>query len=248
MLSCAAVNDDPARSAPPLPPLPPVDPARAAGGADITPEAFAGFLTDGDVEVARWALVRALERRSRAEVYDTFVREAMRLVGERWISGRWTISEEHLASRTLGKVLAAVAPVPSPAGRIGPLAVLAGVAGEEHSIGLLALTHVLMEAGFEVADLGADVPAEDLVRYVAKTQARLVAVTASTAAHEETLRATVAAVRALPAPPAIVVGGRIATVADLTDTGADWIGSSLVDLDRWARATAARLASEADAS
>lgn len=247
MLSCAAVNDDSARPAPPLPPLPPVDPARAAGGADITPEAFAGFLTDGDVEVARWALLRALERRSRAEVYDTFVREAMRLVGERWISGRWTISEEHLASRTLGKVLAAVAPQPAPAGRIGPLAVLAGVAGEEHSIGLLALTHVLMEAGFEVADLGSDVPAEDLVRYVAKTQARLVAVTASTAAHEETLRATVAAVRAQPAPPAIVVGGRIATVADLSDIGADWIGSSLVDLDRWARAAARRLATEQDA-
>ena len=33
-----------------------------------------------------------------------------KLVGERWLSGRWTISEEHLASRTLGRVLASLGP------------------------------------------------------------------------------------------------------------------------------------------
>ena len=55
--------------------------ARALAGAEVTAEAFAGFLADGDEEIARWALQRQLSARPRAEVYDTFVRDAMRLVG-----------------------------------------------------------------------------------------------------------------------------------------------------------------------
>ena len=102
MLSWPIVSDDrDTRTPRGLPFLPPVDPAGGghAGDAAVTAEAFAGFLADGDEEVARWALSRMLEGTPRAVVYDTFVRDAMRLVGERWVAGRWTISEEHLASR-----------------------------------------------------------------------------------------------------------------------------------------------------
>lgn len=231
-----------------LPFLPPVDPdaARSQDADAVTAEAFAGFLADGDEDVARWALTSRLAGRPRAVVYDSFVRDAMRLVGERWISGRWTISEEHLASRTLARVLGSVAPAPHPLDRIAPVAVLAGVAGEEHSIGLMTLAHVLAEAGFATADLGPDVPAQDLVRYAAKTQARLVALTASSPGREETLRDTVAALRALPGRPAIFVGGRIAETTDLDDLGADWVGTSLVDCDRAARALAGRLSTTAE--
>lgn len=242
MLSSHLVSDDSRGQPPPLPYLPPVDPAAARGGADITPDAFAGFLTDGDTDVATWALRRALQRRSRAEVYDTFVREAMQLVGERWLAGRWTISDEHLASRTLMKVLGAVAPAARPQDRLGIPAVLASVAGEDHSIGLVALAQVLTEAGFEVADLGSDVPAEDLSRYAARSGARLVAIAAMTDDRLAIVRDTVAALRALPAPPTIMVGGRIADVADLSGIGADWTGSSLVAVAAYAEPLARRLA------
>ena len=211
----------------------------------VTSEAFAGFLADGDMDVARWALTRQLSGRPRAAVYDTFVREAMQIVGERWISGRWTISEEHLASRTLGRVLASVAPTPHPVDRIAPLAVLAGVTGETHSIGLMTLAHVLAEAGFAVSDLGPDVPSEDLVRYASRSQARLVALTASTSMREETVRDTVAAIRALPDRPTVIVGGRIADAGEPPDLGADWVGASLEACGRFARQLATRLSAEA---
>lgn len=243
MLSWRIVSDDrDGREA--LPFLPPVDPAAARGGtagAAVTAEAFAGFLVDGDEEIARWALQRQLASRPRAEVYDTFVRDAMRLVGERWISGRWTISEEHLASRTLAAALASVAPQDSPAARVDPTAVLSGVAGEEHSIGLLTLSHVLREAGFAVSDLGPNVPPEDLVRFVARTDARLVALSASSTVREEMLRDTVVSLRALPVRPAIVIGGRIADLVDLRSMGADWAGTSLVECARFARELSVRL-------
>jgi methanogenic corrinoid protein MtbC1 len=124
--------------------------------------------------------------------------------------------------------------------------VLAGVAGEEHSIGLLLLAHILQEAGFVVSDLGADVPADDLVRFAAKTEARLVALAASTAAREETIRDAVAALQALPDAPAIIVGGRIAELVDLEGLGVEWVGSSLVEASRVARALAGRLSRPAE--
>ncbi|MEI7745009.1 MAG: B12-binding domain-containing protein, partial [Chloroflexota bacterium] len=120
--------------------LPPVDPASARVTGDaLSPELLAGLLADGDDELAGWTLQHALEGGSRAEIFDGLLRSAMTLVGEHWRSGRWSIAEEHLASRTLLRALERVRPVLGPEGRIGPLAVLAGVAGEEHMIGLVCL-------------------------------------------------------------------------------------------------------------
>jgi MerR family transcriptional regulator, light-induced transcriptional regulator len=220
-----------------FPRLPPVQPT-GGGSSAITPEVLAGFLVDGDQELVRWALSLAFGAQTRAEVYDTLVRDAMRLVGKRWTAGRWTISEEHLASRTLVKVLASLAPPESPAERVAPLALLAGVAGEEHSLGLVMLDHVLREVGLGTADLGPNVPADDLVHYAAKAQANVVAITAAGQAREETVRDTIAALKAMPSAPVVMLGGRIADVADvvgLRDAGADWVGSSLRDAAAFAR-------------
>lgn len=217
------------------PDFPPVDSAtaRVAPG-DLTPEILAAFLTDGDEPLARWALRQVLQGGSRAHVYDTFVRDTMHIVGERWESGRWTVSEEHLATQTLARVLTALAPDDSRAERVGPQAVLAGVAGEEHAVGLILLDHLLRERGWSVAQLGPNVPADDLVRFAAKFEARLVALTASHGDRTQTLRDTVVALRALPVAPKIMVGGRIVDVADVSPIEADWTGTSVRDAARFA--------------
>lgn len=218
-----------------MPILPPVDPheARLEPG-DLTPEILAVFLTDGDEPVARWALSQVLAGQPRALVYDTFLRDTMRIVGERWASGRWTVSEEHLATQTLARVLTSVAPQDSQAERLGPQAVLAGVAGEEHAIGLILLDHLLREGGWSVAQLGPNVPVDDLVRFAAKFGARLVALTASHADRTETLHDTIVALRALPSAPSIMVGGRIVDVAGPSALSADWMGTSVREAARFA--------------
>ncbi len=223
-----------------LPRLPPVDPsaARDVPASTLTPELLAGLLADGDDELAAWTLRHALAERPRAEVYDGLLAGAMRLVGDRWATGQWTVAEEHLASQTLLRALDLVRPGSGPEGRIGPLAVLAGVAGEDHMIGLVCLDQVLAEAGWTVADLGANVPAEDLAGYVARNEATLVALTASNPARLATLTDTIAAVRAarpgrrLP----VLLGGRIADRPGIAEAvGADWAGTSLAAASEYAR-------------
>src|SRR4029079_18844495 len=91
----------------------------------LTPELIASLLADGDDDLAAWALGEAMATRPRAVVFDELVPPDLRVVGADWESGRWTVAEEHLASRTLDDALARIRPVTTPETRIGPVAVLA---------------------------------------------------------------------------------------------------------------------------
>lgn len=159
----------------------------------------------------------------------------MSIVGQRWASGRWTVSEEHLATRALMRVMAAVAPPSTVQQRAAPVAALAGVEGEEHATGLLALEHVLREMGWETVDLGPNVPTGDLVRSCAKWQVSLVALSASMETRAGTVRDAVTALRAMPDPPKVMVGGRMIEAVDVSDVEPDWSGTSLQEAARFAR-------------
>lgn len=226
-------------STPPQFNLPPVDPTSAAAApAAITPELLAGLLADGDDELSAWALRQEVEAVGRAATYDGLLREAMALVGERWQSGRWTIAEEHLASRTLLRTLERLRPEPGPEGRIGPLAVLAGVSGEEHMIGLVCLEQALVEDGWTVANLGADMPAHDLGRFVAQNAVSLVCLSASDPNLAPVLQETVRALRlaAVTRPIPVIVGGGISAHGAAATVGADVVARSLVEARNAARA------------
>ncbi len=214
------------------PRLPPVSPEAvdAGPGGSLSPEFLASLLVEGDDELVAWALRHALDERSRAEVFDDLLVGAMTIIGQRWADGQWSVAEEHLASQTIVRALDRIRPEQGPEARIGPVAVLAGVAGERHMIGLICLDQVLRDDGWAVANLGADVPAEDLARYVTRNEATLVAISASDPDRLETLIDTIAAVRAVRPDLSILLGGRIASRPGLAETlGVDWAGTSLAD-------------------
>ena len=221
--------------------LPPVDPAASADipSQSLSPELLAGLLADGDDELAAWTLRHAMDESSRAEVYDGLLREAMGLVGERWATGRWSIAEEHLASRTLLRTLERLRPHLGPDSRIGSLAVLAGVEGEQHMIGLACLEQLLAEDGWAVANLGADLPSVDLGSFVARNDVALVAISAMDGGRVGTLADAVLAVRdaAGDRVVGVVVGGGITSVPGLGDTvAADGVARSLAEAVALARA------------
>jgi len=220
--------------------LPPVDHQHATVPAgSLSAELLAGLLADGDDELAAWTLEHAMEEASRASVFDGILREAMRIVGERWRTGQWTVAEEHLASRTLLRALERVRPQPGPEGRIGPMALLAGVAGEQHMIGLVCLEQVLTEDGWTVANLGADMPAEDLGAFVLRNDVALVALSGTHPDRVGGLAESVAAVkdaggkRTVP----VMIGGQIAGIPGLAATvHADGVAHSVEEARAFAAA------------
>lgn len=227
------MNDEPE-----APALPRVDPTAddEALAAAYSPELLASLLADGDDDLAAWTIGHALAEAPRAAVYDGLVTDAMRLVGERWRAGEWGIAEEHLASRTLLRTLERIRPEVGAEGRIGPLAVLAGAAGEHHMIGLVCLEHLLVENGWTVANLGADVPAADLGTFVQRNDASLVALTASRDDRRPVIAETVGTVRTaarhrLP----VMLGGALGAQPDIAAAlDLDWAGASLTEALRFA--------------
>jgi methanogenic corrinoid protein MtbC1 len=214
--------------------LPPVDPAATSdvAGTSLTPELLAGLLADGDDELAAWTLQHAFAEAGRVAVFDGLLRDAMALVGERWVTGQWSIAEEHLASRTLLRTLERIRPVLGPEHRIGPVAVIAGISGEHHMIGLVCLEQVLAEAGWSVSNLGADLPAADLGQFVRRNDVSLVALSAVSPERIGTLADTVRAVREAGSGRGIpvIVGGQIAAhPGALEASGADALVTSLAE-------------------
>ncbi len=236
-----------------MPKLPPVQPESSGDNiADtLTPELLASLLADGDDELAAWTLQQAMLEASRVEVYGGLLADAMRLVGDRWEVGQWSVAEEHLATETLRHALDRIRPDLGPEARIGPLAVLAAVAGERHMIGLVCLDHVLRERGWTVANLGADVPADDLARFVARNEARLVALSASHAAREDAVTAAIDVVRTSGGGPRgsrripIMLGGRLMRATEAaTELDVDWLGTSLADAVAFADGVLAELSTQ----
>jgi methanogenic corrinoid protein MtbC1 len=231
------------------PSLPPVDPSAAGAdaGTAMTPELLAGLLADGDDELAAWALANALEQLPREQVYDGLLRDAMALIGARWRDGSWGIAEEHAATQALTRALDRLAPPRGPLLRVGPVALVAGVRDERHTLGLVCLAHILEEAGWSVVNLGGDEPADDLARFAAQMQPALVGLTASNPERAEAVAEAVGALRAVPLerPLTVILGGRFATdEAAVAGLAVDWAGTSLVEAADFASRLAERLVAE----
>jgi MerR family transcriptional regulator, light-induced transcriptional regulator len=217
------------------------DPSAFAPGEIASPELLAAVLADGDDDMAAWLVSQALVERSRAGVYDDLVRPAMALVGARWESGQWSISVEHLASVALGGALARLRPNDAPESRIGPTAVLAAPENEMHVAGLACLAQVLQDGGWHTENLGANVPADDLVRFVAGRTVDLVAMSVGTAERVPLLQVAIDSLRAAPGtarPLPIMVGGHGLEGIEASVTGADLVTTSLSEAERFMRSLA----------
>jgi MerR family transcriptional regulator, light-induced transcriptional regulator len=218
---------------PSLPGLAPTDGAAAAEGLE-TPEFLASLLADGDDELAAWVVGRALAGRPRAEVYDAMVRPAMALIGDRWESGEWPISVEHLATVALTGALSRLRPADDPETRIGPTAILAAPEHEQHTAGLFCLSQVLEDAGWHVENLGANVPADELAKFVAGRTVDLVALSIGTPERLPALQAAIDALRSNPATAGlpVMVGGN--GVAGAKIGGASLVAGSLAEAEAYA--------------
>ncbi len=101
-------------------------------------------------------------------------------LGRRWETGRITIAQEHLSADCLIRALARVSEA-LPGRSNGPRCLLACAEGDEHTIGLSLLEVCLRELGWVPVWLGGRTPTTELIRLALEGEARLVALSASSA-------------------------------------------------------------------
>lgn len=100
--------------------------------------------------------------------------------------------------------------------------VLATVKGDVHDIGKNIVRVILENYGFEVLDLGRDVPPEKVVEAVRKSGARLVGLSALMTTTLKSMAETIEALHKAKLDCKIMVGGAVLTERYALEIGADW--------------------------
>lgn len=175
----------------PLDSLPPLEEPPAApeiermSPGEIRDELLAS-LRAGDAGEARaligWSLSSVAER---ASLLDRILGEAMRLIGEGWAEGEWSVDEEHRASHIVAEILDRMRPAAARDGS-GRAAILASPPGELHDLPLRMVRLVLEWSGWRTDYYGADVPWSALEHAIVRGGADLLALTARAAEPFET--------------------------------------------------------------
>ena len=133
------------------------------------------------------------------EAWDEVAMPVLIGIGERYAATRRYIEVEHLLSRTITEVLAAV---PRPGRMASPQVLLAAVDEEQHTLPLEALAAALAEAGIPSRLLGARVPPAALAETIARTGPAVVILWSQTPATADVRQLTRVATG--PHPPLLV--------------------------------------------
>jgi len=151
--------------------------------------------------------------------------DAMSAVGDKFQKNEIFVPEMLVAARAMKKGVEALKPSLSDADSVSIGKVVIGtVAGDLHDIGKNLVAMMIESAGFEVIDLGVDVPAEKFVEAVEGDDAVLiVAVSALLTTTMPAMKATVEALNASVARSRIkvMVGGAPITPEYAAEIGAD---------------------------
>ena len=149
---------------------------------------------------------------------------AMNEVGQRFERGEFYIPEMLVAARTMQAALAILKPSLAQGGiHAAGKVVIGTVMGDLHEIGKNLVATMLEGAGFEIIDLGTDVPPEKFVAAVRDQQVDIVGISALLTTTMNAMRRTIEALEkaGLRQKVKIMIGGAPVTEAFAREIGAD---------------------------
>ncbi|HUN81790.1 MAG TPA: cobalamin-dependent protein [Phycisphaerae bacterium] len=143
------------------------------------------------------------------EIYTSVLDPAQAEIGRMWHRHEISIADEHYATAATQELMSRLRAIASPANRRDLRVVAAAIGGDFHEIGIRMVADCFELDGWDVAYLGANLPAFEAVRELRERKAHLLALSASTFLHLRDVGELIDAVRAEPgcAPVKVIVGG-----------------------------------------
>ncbi|CAG0951528.1 trimethylamine corrinoid protein [Anaerolineae bacterium] len=159
-------------------------------------------------------------------------RTAMEIVGKRFEDGEYFLPELIMAGETLKQISVLVKPRIQQTSEVQKRAkiVLGTVKGDIHDIGKDIVGFMLDVNGFEVHDLGVDVPAQKFVDAIADIKPEMVALSGFLTLAFDSMKQTIAAIKAagLRDSVKIMVGGGTVDDHVRAHVGADAFGADAI--------------------
>ena len=208
-------------------------PAAAASSMTLEDAIMRGLKTDA-AKLAR----EALSSVSELELVEKQLIPALDRVGEGYEAGKVFLPQLLSAAQAAQSVfevirtsIAEKGGAPVKKGRL----VFATVQGDIHDIGKNIVKTVLENYGYDIIDLGRDVPPEKVAAAVTENGIRLVGLSALMTTTLPAMEETVRQLKALPEAPAVMVGGAVVTADYAARIGADYYARDARDSTEIAR-------------
>lgn len=196
-------------------------------------EAVKNAVVDLDIDEIQ-DLVRSCldEDISPLEIIELGFSKGMEIVGERFETGEYFLADLIMASEVVKEAMPLLKETMSPddAARRGKV-ILATVEGDIHEIGKNIVGLILAANGYEVIDLGVDVPASHIIETARQTGARFIGLSALLSTMVEGIKKVVDAVASsgLKDSIKIVIGGACTTEELGREMGVDAYGETAID-------------------
>ncbi|AQQ54014.1 cobalamin B12-binding domain-containing protein [Planococcus lenghuensis] len=204
----------------------------------IEPKALARLFLDGEETKALTEIQAYLAEHSKKELYHDLLTPAMIHIGELWERNEISVADEHLATAICDFVMSAVdiRPVSLPSDG-SKTALVLGVEGEQHYLGLKMTASLLRENGWSVHYLGPDLPLDHALAAAERWQPDAIGLSAALAYRAPAVRKFVEAFLELQPAPVIFIGGRAVSAADLSHLEQEGVllFDNLHQLERWIR-------------
>jgi len=187
---------------------------------------IAAAVEAGKVKLIEGLVQEALDAGEKPnEILDDGMVSAMRVIGAKFQANEVFVPEMLVSAKTMKKGVEILRPylTSDSLGKLGKF-VIGTVAGDLHDIGKNLVALMIESAGFEVIDLGVDVPPEKFVEALAENpDCRVVGASALLTTTMEALRSTVEAIHAggYKDKVKIMIGGAPVTQEFSDQIGAD---------------------------
>jgi len=161
-------------------------------------------------------------------LYLDVVSPALVSIGERWQRGKLEIHEEHRASTIVARLFARVSARFAHRGPSRGTVVIGGPSGERHGLAITMVADLLRSRGWNVSDIGPDVPANAFAQAVKRVdQLRAVCIGVTLRESLNAARESITAVKTVVAADVMVYAGGAAIDSAAT--------AASIGADEWAR-------------
>jgi len=198
----------------------------------LKPDDFYRALREVEYTMVEGLVKKALtEGHPAAEVLNEGLISGMSIVGQEFKARELWVPDVLLAARNMQRGIEILKPLFSEEGQGSKGKIVLGtVKGDIHDIGKNLVSIMMTGSGFEVVDLGVDVPTEKFLAAAQEHKPQFIGLSALLTTTMLEMGKVIAAVRAssFEAKPHVIVGGAPVTEAFAREIGADGYGADAV--------------------
>ncbi len=194
-------------------------PQGGSGGGDLK-----SVIIDGRRELARELTIGLLKEKDPITIINEYFIPALDVVGGRYEKGEVFLPQLIQSAEAVKSGFNVLKENSSSEGAGKGKIILATVRGDIHDIGKNIVKMLLENYGYEVLDLGKDVPAEEIVGAALENDIKLVGLSALMTTTVKSMKDTITALKAAGSGAKVVVGGAVLNEEYAEFVGADYYG------------------------